>query len=1438
MQKLSLSKIAVAISLCYAPHVFADIQSANSNTQVSRHKGVEIVNIANPSSSGLSHNQYNKFNVDKSGAVLNNAQQTVKTQLAGEIAQNPHLKNSAKVILNEVVSRNPSTLSGKQEIAGKQADYVLANPNGIAVNDGAGFINTPRASLVVGKPKVNGGKLNGYTVDNENALTKKGRFNAKDTAVDLIAPTIDISGSTEAKEINAVLGRNEISRDETGKLSVKALAPKGKVLDGKVAGSMQAGRIRIHSTDDRATISASNAQINAKEFSIQAGNAKLAGEVVSTAKTDASNTVEGRKVKVARTNHKSTQQFNKTTVNADQVIVAVENKLDINAAEIKAKEVVLAGGATHFDTTTTTNASSKETNQSKGLWYRNERDSERSQTVHRTTISGDSVKVVATKEKVTGQAVKIDAKEVALSGKKGVELKGAVETTHREATANFKNETARLKTGSSVQRVSEQRYVASEINSKGNLVLAGDDVNLAGVKAQVDGDLLVANQGSVKIGAEVSQNSAEVSDKQKFWGGIAGAKSLSSKGNSVTQNGADITVKGKAYIEADKGVTISGSRVVAGNGGEVVAKSGGLTIDDVQNVVEKSDSSRKGTIFNITKARESSYSHTSTSQGSTVKSDSNLQLVAKKNIEVVGSQLQAGEKLSLNAGGKVKVQAGENHEQVHSESAGFTTSFSGKINKPELDKAGLIEKLKSDAVGLLLGVTQPKDLLESVKGSVVKPTAEAGVGVSIYKKSSETDRLTHSASQLSGGNVAVNAGNVAVVGSQVTATRGDLSVKAKNIHTATAQDRTNTAEKATTASLKAGVKVTESSVTSTFSAGVEHKQSQSQASTAQASQLSAKNDVNLTANRIVHQGSQLTAGNNVAQTANVVSQESATNTLAEHKKNVNVGVALTTSINKEKAINGSLALNAEGGRENSLTQKAQATSVVAGNNVVTKAQQVLDVGTQYQAGQNVDISANRHELLSAQNQNHSDKLSAGVGVTLSASTKDLNTVDASVAVSAKFQQQQASGTAAQKASVQANNVHLTSQQLHSQADISAQNDLTVKANQATFSHSQNTATSSGGGFEAKVGVGALVIPVATAAIPSVEVSAKANGNSANSLQAVASTLQANNVVLDVARNLSLNGTNVNANNQATLSAKQVSVSAAENSVHSVNAGAGVGVKLGAKAGSLGLNGDFNVQHENSQTHTGVQLNAENVAITAPQGIQLSGVTSTSQHLSLATSNGNLVVTAPQNNVQKTNVGASLALNGGVANNQWTPSGGSAAVNVDVVRNQTHTETTLNTQIANLNVAGTTALTGSNINAQSVTGSVNNLFSTGVTDKVRETSVSLSANGSGKPTAYTDENWQASAKKDWDSGTIAGVKAEVAGSVGVVRKQSNTQAGINAVKNALKVSGHLKNTAATAPEQNTNVKVTGKVNTNIHQMGKEAVNNFRNNKTPFVQVSRQ
>ena len=126
--------------------------------------GAPLVNIQTPSAAGVSRNTYQQFDVNSNGAVLNNSRTNVQTQLGGWVQGNPWLATgSARIIVNEVNSTNPSQLRGFIEVAGQRAEVIIANPAGINI-DGAGFINASRATLTTGTPLLQGGSLESYRV--------------------------------------------------------------------------------------------------------------------------------------------------------------------------------------------------------------------------------------------------------------------------------------------------------------------------------------------------------------------------------------------------------------------------------------------------------------------------------------------------------------------------------------------------------------------------------------------------------------------------------------------------------------------------------------------------------------------------------------------------------------------------------------------------------------------------------------------------------------------------------------------------------------------------------------------------------------------------------------------------------------------------------------------------------------------------------------------------------------------------------------------------------------------------------------------------------------------------------------------------------------------------------------------------------------------------
>ncbi|MGL4605105.1 MAG: filamentous hemagglutinin N-terminal domain-containing protein, partial [Iodobacter sp.] len=259
---LSLSgKISAALIMAFvltgqssAAGIVAGGDAAKQAQINTANNGAVVVNIVAPGAAGLSHNQFKDFNVGLPGAVLNNSTIAGQSQLAGQLNANTQLGHqAAKVILNEVVSRNPSLLLGKQEIFGMAADYVLANPNGITC-DGCGFINTPRASLLVGTARIENGSIQSLdAAQNRNLLLVNTGGAQGEKVLDLIAPRIEIRGSVRADQaINAIAGFNNVAQNlatgGTTLLSTRPAAEGSSSLDSYYLGAIQAGRVNLVST--------------------------------------------------------------------------------------------------------------------------------------------------------------------------------------------------------------------------------------------------------------------------------------------------------------------------------------------------------------------------------------------------------------------------------------------------------------------------------------------------------------------------------------------------------------------------------------------------------------------------------------------------------------------------------------------------------------------------------------------------------------------------------------------------------------------------------------------------------------------------------------------------------------------------------------------------------------------------------------------------------------------------------------------------------------------------------------------------------------------------------------------------------------------------------------------------------------------------------------
>ena len=215
--------------------------------------GMTVVNINTPNDKGLSHNQYDAFNVDHKGLILNNANRPVNTELAGYIMGNPNLVGpTANTILNEVTGTGATSMNGALEVAGNKAHVIIANPNGISVNNGT-FINANSATLTTGNPIINNGSITGYQVQQGSITVGEKGLNASKTArTDMLAEAVQLNGKVWAQDAQVVTGKNAVSIDSTGKVTnVHKTGESSQVgLDVAAIGGMYANSMYLVGTND------------------------------------------------------------------------------------------------------------------------------------------------------------------------------------------------------------------------------------------------------------------------------------------------------------------------------------------------------------------------------------------------------------------------------------------------------------------------------------------------------------------------------------------------------------------------------------------------------------------------------------------------------------------------------------------------------------------------------------------------------------------------------------------------------------------------------------------------------------------------------------------------------------------------------------------------------------------------------------------------------------------------------------------------------------------------------------------------------------------------------------------------------------------------------------------------------------------------------------
>ena len=293
--------------------------------------GMTVVNINTPNDKGLSHNQYNAFNVDEKGLILNNANRPVNTELAGYIMGNPNLVGpTANTILNEVTGTSSTSMNGALEVAGNKAHVIVANPNGISVNNGT-FINASSATLTTGNPIINNGSVTGYNVQKGVITVGEKGLNASKTArTDMLAEAVKLNGKVWAQDTQVVTGKNDISVDATGKVTnTHKTGESSQVgLDVAAIGGMYANSMYLVGTNDG---------FGVNNQGVLSAQNKLT--IDSTGKLQNTGTIAATDANITT---KSLEQMNKGKLYVDTAKITTDSVIQTGNATTKEAPVMIA----------------------------------------------------------------------------------------------------------------------------------------------------------------------------------------------------------------------------------------------------------------------------------------------------------------------------------------------------------------------------------------------------------------------------------------------------------------------------------------------------------------------------------------------------------------------------------------------------------------------------------------------------------------------------------------------------------------------------------------------------------------------------------------------------------------------------------------------------------------------------------------------------------------------------------------------------------------------------------------------------------------------------------------------------------------------------------------------------------------------------------------
>jgi len=574
------------------------------------------VDIQAPSAGGVSRNVYSQFDVDRNGVILNNSQHGAFTQNGGMVAGNASLaQGAAKIILNEVNSSNPSQLNGLIEVAGQNAQVVIANPSGITCN-GCGFINANRATLTTGQAQIKDGVLTGYRVEGGEVVVEgEPVWSNNQDYTDIIARSVKINTQMFANDLKITTGLNNVDATNTN-ITRLDNAGSGKApelsLDVSSLGGMYAGKITLVGTekgvgvsnagqimaDDALTVLNENGDIRNTRYMqggetlfLAAKNVHNEGEISSekAIEIDSSGAVTNN-------GHISTYSFEDGNSGITIKAASLESRGDITTGEswqktgninidttdklIATGQISAGGDLTMQGKTVNLSGSNTQANNIKLI----ARDG---------MLDTSNARVEASRQ-LTIASGKLNNKQGILFGEEVAVTTGDIDNEYGNiySRSNFKLKGGSItNTGGSLVAWDSLDITANEINNQAGRIysdggdvrlnVTGDVVNTDGSQIRANGKLLITaggsvdNAGEINSGAQLMMTAKNINNNNTLYAG--NSIELNSDG-AVTNNGiiqAEGDVKIAAATLNSRG-TISARDHIRGTGNINIRTTGAL----------------------------------------------------------------------------------------------------------------------------------------------------------------------------------------------------------------------------------------------------------------------------------------------------------------------------------------------------------------------------------------------------------------------------------------------------------------------------------------------------------------------------------------------------------------------------------------------------------------------------------------------------------------------------------------------------------------------------------------------------------------------------------------------------------------------------------------------------------------------------------------------